>query len=75
MMTQITAFATLTRKEAAPDNGQTELAFIAEYGDERNKEWAGVYPALSLSMNVLDSVAEQFDLQESYLITFQKPEG
>lgn len=74
-MTEITAFATLHRKEEIPDAGQTELVFTAEYGDERNKEWAGVYPALTLNMNVLNSAAEQFDLQASYLITFQRHEG
>jgi hypothetical protein len=74
-MTQITAVATLYRKEKTSDSEQTQLAFTADYADERNKEWAKYTPALSLNMNVLNSVAEHFDLQGSYLITFDKREG
>lgn len=68
-MSKTTAVATLYRKEATTD-GQSVLSFNADYSDERNKEWAKYTPALSLSMNVIDPVAEGFKLGGRYLLTF-----
>lgn len=69
-MSKTTAVATLYTKEAKTD-GQTFLAFSADYQDERNKEWAKYTPALSIQMHVLDSVAEQFEQGKNYLLTFE----
>lgn len=68
----ITAVATLYNKTEAPSGETVSLAFNADYQDERNKEWSQYTPALSLSMNVLTSVADEFELGETYLLTFQK---
>lgn len=68
---QITAVATLITKEHKGDD-QNFLAFNADYSDERNKEWAKHTPALSLSLTVIDSVAENFEQGGRYLLTFEK---
>lgn len=65
------AVATLYSKTDA-GNGQTALAFNADYNDERNKEWAKYTPALSVGMTVLDSVGEQFEQGKRYLLTFEQ---
>lgn len=71
-MSKITAVATLYSKTESTDGEQTSLAFMADYADERNKEWAKYTPALSLQMHVLNSVADQFELQGRYLLSFEK---
>jgi hypothetical protein len=70
-MSKTTAVATLYTKGESRD-GQTALAFSADYADERNKEWSKYTPALSVQMTVLDSVAEQFQQGGRYLLTFEK---
>lgn len=69
-MRKTTAVVTMHTK-AAQGNGHTQLGFAADYQDERNKEWAKYTPSLSLSMNVIDSVAEQFEQGQTYLLTFE----
>lgn len=71
-MAKITAVAKLYAKNPATDDSQTQLVFNADYNDERNKEWARWTPALNLSMHVLNSVAAKFELNENYLLTFEK---
>lgn len=68
---RITAVATLYTMGESQD-GQTALAFSADYADERNKEWSKYTPALSVGMTVLDSVAENFEQGGRYLLTFEK---
>lgn len=68
---RITAVANLQVKEAKGD-GQTLLAFGADYNDERNKEWAKYTPGLSLQTTVLDEVAENFEQGGRYLLSFIK---
>jgi hypothetical protein len=70
-MSKTTAVATLYSKGES-NNGQTPIHFSADYDDERNKEWAKYTPALSVSMTVLDSVAEKFERGGRYLLTFEK---
>lgn len=70
-MSKTTAAATLYRKDVTTD-GQSVLHFNADYSDERNKEWSKYTPALSLSMNVIDAVAEGFEEGGRYLLTFEK---
>lgn len=69
---KMTAVAVLYKKETRNGADHTNLYFNADYNDERNKEWALYTPALSLSMNVLTEIADQFDLQGRYLLTFEK---
>jgi len=69
--TPTTAVATLYRKESQGEDNVT-LSFNADYSDDRNKKWAKYTPALSLGMNVIDSVAEQFEEGSRYLLTFEK---
>lgn len=72
-MTQITAVANLTSKRDIDGAGeQVQLGFNADYNDERNKEWARYTPGLSVTMTVIGSVAENFDLGGRYLLTFVK---
>ena len=68
---KITAVATLYSKEAKGD-GQTALAFQADYNDERNKEWAKYTPGLGVQMTVIDSVADNFEQGSTYLLNFVK---
>ena len=68
-----TAKVFLHQKIDASD-GQVQLLFNADYNDGRNKEWAKYTPALSLSMTVIDSVADQFDVSGKYTLTFEKSE-
>lgn len=56
-------------------SGETVLNFTADYADGRNREWAKYTPSLSLSMTVLDEVAEQFgDHGSKFALTFEKSE-
>lgn len=73
-MTNITAVAKLYQKTNNEDGETTTLSFNADYNDERNKAWSKWTPALNVGMNVLNSVAEQFELQANYVITFEKQE-
>lgn len=55
-------------------DGQVALVFGADYNDGRNKEWSKYTPALSLSMTVLESVAEKFEVGKAYTLTFTPSE-
>jgi len=68
-----TAKIKLTGKTPVTD-GQTNLNFMPDYADDRNKEWSKYTPALQLSMTVLDSVAEHFTLGTAYTLTFTPEE-
>ena len=69
-MTKTNAVATLYSKtEHTAD--ETTLAFSADYNDEVNKAWAKYTPALSISMVVINSVAETFEVGKTYLVTFE----
>lgn len=70
-MPKTTAVATLYTKGESRD-GQTQLNFNADYSDELNKEWSKYTPALSVSMTVLDSVADNFLQGKQYLLTFEE---
>lgn len=68
--THVTAKVELRSKKPGY-NGQI-LEFGPDYADGRNKEWAAATPSLSLSMTVIDSVAEHFIQGEKYTLTFSK---
>jgi len=70
-MPKTTAAVTLYSK-GEPSNGQTQLNFSADYDDKLNKEWAKYTPALSVSMTVIDPVAENFLQGKQYLLTFEE---
>lgn len=72
-MSKVTAKVKLNMKGTASD-GQVQLSFNADYNDGRNKEWSRYTPSLSLSMYVLESVADQFELNAPYTLTFEKSE-
>lgn len=50
---------------------QVQLNFMADYADGRNAEWAVATPALSLAMTVKPDVAERFEEQGAYTLTFE----
>ena len=56
------------------DGDNVALTFMADYENERNKEWAKYTPALSLNMYVLKSVADKFEYGTTYTLTFEKDE-
>ena len=66
-----TAKVAVARKSHSVD-GQTTLAFTADYADGRNKEWSKYTPNLMLTMVVLDSVAEQFNPGDAFTLTFER---
>ena len=74
-MSNISAVAKLYHIAENSDEETSQLSFNADYDDERNQEWSKWTPSLSLNMNVLNSVAEQFELHGSYLLTFEKQEA
>jgi hypothetical protein len=61
-----------TRVQAKNDlgfgNDNTQLQFVPDYEDGRNKEWATATPALTFSMTVAKSIADMFEVGEK--ITF-----
>lgn len=74
-MTNITAVAKLYHKNENPNEETTQLLFNANYNDERNREWSKYTPSLAISMNVINSVADQFQLNANYVLTFEKQES
>lgn len=74
-MSAVTAKVFLSGKTPSGD-GQTALSFTADYADGANKEWAKYTPALSLSMTVLDEVAEHFgEHGAKFTLTFEPNEA
>ena len=71
-----TAKIKVTGKTHTTD-GQTGLTFGADYvtGGDRNKEWAKYTPVITVMMTVLDSVAEHFELGQSFTLTFTPEEN
>lgn len=64
-----TAKVTCTAKSPAGE-GQTRLGFSPDYAEGRNAEWARYTPTLSLSMTVLDSVAERVAMGQAVTLLF-----
>ena len=81
-MTAITAVVKIYSKEpvsfAGSGEGESRISFIAPYTDAEgkriNEEWAKYTPCLTLQMNVLDSIAEKFESDKTYLLTFTPKE-
>jgi hypothetical protein len=52
------------------DQRQSVVTFLPDYADGRNKEWSLYTPALSLSMTLKGSVADQFEVGKAYTLAF-----
>ena len=70
-MGKVTAVVKLTEKVTKAPNG-VALSFNADYSNDQNKEWAKYTPSMHLGMTVKEEVAELFDFNETYLLTFEK---
>jgi hypothetical protein len=69
-MSAVTAKAQLNSVELS--SSAATLKFIADYGDDRNKEWAAFTPSLSFQMTVKKEIFERhFELGASYTVTFE----
>lgn len=68
-MGAITAKIECTNKSTAWE-GATSLSFGPDYADGRNAEWAAATPSLSVSLTVIDSVAERFEVGGKSTLTF-----
>lgn len=73
----ITAKIICTNKSAPAGEGedrQVTVSFGADYADDRNREWARWTPGLSLTMGLRGSMADRFEVGQSYTLEF-KEEG
>jgi hypothetical protein len=70
MPTTVTAKIQCSLKEKYGE--QTTVSFGPDYQDGRNKEWATATPALSLTMTLNGSVADQFEPGMKYTLTFER---
>lgn len=52
------------------DARQVVVAFLADYADDRNKEWSLYTPALSLSMTLKGAVADRFEVGKRFTLQF-----
>jgi hypothetical protein len=78
MGNRITAKIKVTSKVTqAPgtEHEQVAIGFSPDYDDGRNKEWSLYTPALSLSMTVKPSVAEQFEPGQAFTLVFEPDEA
>ncbi len=78
MGNRITAKVKVTSKiTQAPgtEHEQVAIGFSPDYDDGRNKEWALYTPALSLSMTVKPSVADQFEPGQAFTLVFEPDEA
>ena len=69
-MTAVTAKVTCVRKDTGWQDS-VALTFSPDYADGRNAEWAQATPSLSLTMTVKAEVAEHFELNGKYTLTFE----
>jgi hypothetical protein len=70
----ITAKMQLATKAHHAD-GQSNLRFVVDYQDGRNKEWSKYTPGGQIELTVKSEVAEHFKLGGSYLVTFEPDEA
>jgi len=68
----VTAKVTCHTKSESGDGDQRQavVSFLPDYADGRNKQWSLYTPALSLSMTLKGSVADQFEVGKAYTLTF-----
>lgn len=65
---KITCYSKQERGEG--EDRTVDVAFSADYADERNKEWARFTPGLNLTMGLRGSVADEFEVGKPYTLTF-----
>jgi len=53
------------------DERQALVTFEPDYADGRNKEWSLFTPSMSLSMTLKGAVADKFEPQKAYTLTFE----
>jgi hypothetical protein len=73
MPKQFTAKAFVSSMSSGGD-GQTNVSFTADYADGANKEWAKYTPSFSVSMVVLDEVAEGLKFGDKCDVLFTFPD-
>lgn len=56
------------------DGRQAVVTFAADYQDGRNKEWSLYTPCLHLEMTLRGDVADQFEQDGRYTLTFTPDE-
>lgn len=66
----VTAKVQVQVKEPVGED-EVRLHFVPDYADGRNKAWAKYTPGLSLTMTVLGSVGEQFNVGDAFTLTFE----
>lgn len=71
-MGKVTAVAKVRDKTTNNLGDTVAIHMDAAYDDPANKAWAPFTPALSVVINVIPEVAESFELNENYLLTFEK---
>lgn len=49
---------------------QTQVNLIADYDDDRNKEWAKYTPALSVAITVKNEIADRFPMGQAFTLNF-----
>ncbi|HEV7651323.1 MAG TPA: hypothetical protein VGP26_24500 [Actinophytocola sp.] len=52
----------------------TTVGFQPDYAEGRNKEWAAATPTLDLRIGLRGDLADRFDLDKSYTLTFSDEE-
>jgi hypothetical protein len=53
------------------EDRQVVVTFRPDYDDDRNKEWSRYTPALSLSMTLKGTVADKFEVDDRYTLSFE----
>lgn len=75
MGTSLTAVAQVTNKNVSRWSSQqksTSVKLGAAYNNPENAAWATSTPAFNVDITVKDELAEFFDFDGEYLITFEK---
>lgn len=52
------------------EDRQATVTFVADYNDDRNREWARFTPSLSLAMTLRGEVADRFEAGQAFTLTF-----
>lgn len=72
-MAKVTAVAKVQKFQRGEES--TQVNFYPAYDNPENKTWSQFTPSLSIQMLVKNEVADQFEQNEEYLITFEKKEA